>query len=169
MTDGFEEHIGCEEWGERCNMRGTEQDEDSEGRIYRTYRVRRVCGRTGVEFVAVREESRHRKRVRIVTKFRGRRARYGGRQGRERRAWSEDSPDVEGRLGTESSPMVDSRQSVQDSSSIEKEGSHRVEREHDKENGRMEQRQKVRPDGDNAVVDMEDGGGYGARVCGFMM
>lgn len=50
MTDGFEEHIGCEEWGERCDMRGTEQDEDSEGRIYRTYRVRRVCGRTGGEF-----------------------------------------------------------------------------------------------------------------------
>lgn len=47
---------------------------------------------------------------------------------------------------------------MQNSSSIEKEGSHRVEREHDKENGRMEQRQNVRPDGDNAVVDMEDGG-----------
>lgn len=51
-----------------------------------------------------------------------------------------------------SSPIVESRQSVQDSSSIEKKGSHRVEREQDKENGRMEQRQNVRPDGDNAVV-----------------
>lgn len=30
MTDGFEEHIGCGEWEKRCDMCGTEQDEDSE-------------------------------------------------------------------------------------------------------------------------------------------
>lgn len=55
-----------------------------EGRMYRTYRVRRVRGRTGGEFVAVQEESRYRKQVRIVTKFMGGERGMGGDRGRRR-------------------------------------------------------------------------------------
>lgn len=73
------------------------------------------------------------------------------RQGREGREWREDSPSVEG------SPYVEGRQIVQASSSVEREDSPGVEREPNRENWRMEQRQKVRRDEDDAVVDTEEG------------
>lgn len=31
VMNRFKEHVGCEEWDERCNVRCTEQDEDNEG------------------------------------------------------------------------------------------------------------------------------------------
>lgn len=78
MTDGFKENIRAKsgKTGVICVAQSRMRTGKGgwKGRIYRTYRVRRVCGKTlrvicgktGGELAAVQEETRHAKRGRTA-------------------------------------------------------------------------------------------------------